>query len=136
MVRLLQSYCNRSKETSDLYRLIADAERSHATRKPRAPVYRSPRAPRKMGKSVNQQIVDAYLDGKDVTPLSQQFGAAPSTIRRALDRLGVERRPIGLGQEQIDQILELRTLGWAQKQIADAVGCSEGTVFNVMHRQR
>ncbi len=135
-VQVLQSYCNRGQETADLLRLVATAAKSKLVREPCAPVLPGVHTPKKMKKALNQQIVDAYLEGMDVTPLSKKFGVATSTIRRALDRFGVQRRQIGLSHEKIDQILELRALGWTQKKIADWVRCAGGTVFNVMHRAK
>lgn len=78
-----------------------------------------------------QEVVARYKAGLSTSRLAELFGTTDMTVRRTLDRHGVQRRP---KQERAGvtggQVAELRTAGWTWAQIAEWSGCSITTVRN------
>jgi transposase-like protein len=69
-----------------------------------------------MSKAISQQIVENYIAGTNVTPLAKEFGVDTSTVRRAIDRAGLNRRPRTLAEDTVDRILDLQAVIRTQAQ--------------------
>lgn len=77
------------------------------------------------------EVVARYERGMSTLQLAERFGTTESSVRRTLDRNGVERRP---RQERAgvtsQQIVEKREAGWTWAQVAAWAGCSPTTARN------
>jgi Helix-turn-helix domain of resolvase len=51
--------------------------------------------PKKLGPDAEQRVAALYGEGLTVVVIGKRFGVAASTIRRILDQLKIERRPLG-----------------------------------------
>jgi hypothetical protein len=77
------------------------------------------------------EVVARYKAGLSTLQLAERFGITDMSVRRTLDRHGVERRP---RQERLDinpqDVADRRALGWTWAQIAAWAGCSPTTARN------
>lgn len=77
------------------------------------------------------EAVARYQQGMTTLQLAERFGTTDTTIRRALTRHGVARRPTqARAGVTAGQVAELRTAGWTWAEIARWAGCSVTTARN------
>lgn len=85
---------------------------------------------------MNAQIVADYQSGMKATDVARKHGINEWTVRHRLRRSGVPLRPISMNQGEIALTFTLRAEGLSYERIAQRVGFSEGTVRNVLKRNR
>jgi DNA-directed RNA polymerase specialized sigma24 family protein len=86
---------------------------------------------RALSEAEELEVVARYQLGLTASQLAERFSTTDITIRRTLDRHGVDRRP---RQERAgvtaEQVAELRTAGRTWAEIAELAGCSITTARN------
>lgn len=86
---------------------------------------------RLLSKAEELEVVARYRLGLSTLQLAERFWTTDTTIRRTLDRHGVERRPKQARAEVTsERVAELRTAGWTWARIAEWAGCSVTTARN------
>lgn len=131
-VRLLQSHCNRERQTAHLERLRAQAATERVLRPEQAaPV---PRGPKRLSEATNAGIVADYKGGMKSSEIATKYGINAWTVRHRLRRAGVPLRSNSMSDDQIELTRQLRADGLSHARIAERVGFSEGTVRNVLKR--
>jgi DNA-directed RNA polymerase specialized sigma24 family protein len=53
---------------------------------------------KKLSPDAGKRIALLYVEGLTITTIAVRMGVAPSTIRRTLDSLKIERRPLGFAK--------------------------------------
>lgn len=87
--------------------------------------------PRVLTDEEEAEVVARYAAGLSTPRLAEMFGTTDTTIRRALDRHGVPRRPRQkTARVTTTQVAALRTAGWTWAQIAEWTDCSVTTARN------
>ncbi len=84
-----------------------------------------------------------YESGQSTTALGKKYGCAQDTVRRALDRAGIKRRPRGRRCGTLNkspyavganEIFRMRDEGKTVQQIAASIGCTRQNVSQVLVR--
>jgi lambda repressor-like predicted transcriptional regulator len=73
-------------------------------------------------------LAAAYRDGKTINELADRYGIHRVTTASLLRRLGVERRRVGLSDEQVDEASRLYPEGWSLARLAERYGVNDMTV--------
>lgn len=99
---------------------------------PPKPVARNLR--RRLAPEVREAILSRYEAGESALALSQEYDISRDGLRRLLKRAGVTiRTQFVVTPKVTQQIVQLYERGLTIKQVAVKVGCSYGTVRNVLH---
>ncbi len=131
-MRLLRSYCNRERATSQLRSLLTRALREDVTR-PEA--LDAPRVGSKqLSTEANAAIVADYEAGLRATEIARKYSINESTVHHRLKRAGVAKRPNSMSEDEITLAVALRADGHSYDRIAERVGFSATTVRNMLKR--
>jgi DNA-directed RNA polymerase specialized sigma24 family protein len=77
------------------------------------------------------EVVLRYKVGASAPRLAERFGVHEATIRRALDRAGVSRRPRQAALPVTrNQVAVMRVAGYSWREIAERLHCSPSTARN------
>jgi DNA-binding transcriptional regulator LsrR (DeoR family) len=73
-------------------------------------------------------FVADYQAGMTINDLADAYGIHRWTVMRQLDRLGVERRQLGLRPEHVQAAARLYNAGWSLAGVGDKFGVTASTV--------
>jgi DNA-binding CsgD family transcriptional regulator len=90
----------------------------------------SVRGASRLTKQQNEQIAVLYNAGRTPSEIAIELGTTPGTVHHRLNRMGVERRPLGMTTNQVDEAVTLREQGAPVQQIAARLGFAYNTVRN------
>jgi DNA-binding NarL/FixJ family response regulator len=124
LVRLLGRYLNSETEVARLSDLCTRASGDRVERTAASSV----RGPSRLTRQQNEQIAILYEAGRTPTEIAAELGTTPGTVHHRLNRMGVERRPLGMTKSQIDEAVTLREQGTPVQQIAARLGFAYNTV--------
>ena len=116
---------NLKPETKRVLDLVKRARTEHVELAPRTP---RPHGTSRLTTSQNKQIVDLYQAGWKPVDIAREIGTTEWTVHHRLNRLGVERRPIGLTPEQCREAVRLYQDGDSLRQIGLKLGFNDKTV--------
>ena len=88
----------------------------------------SVRGASRLTKQQNEQIAALYEAGRTPTEIALELGTTPGTVHHRLNRMGVERRPLGMTASQVDEAVALREHGTPVQEIAARLGFAYNTV--------
>jgi len=94
------------------------------------PVARAYQRQKHLSRDEQAQVAERYLAGENVSELARAFGCHRDAIRRALDRLGVERRDNRTPKVNVEKARQLYESGLTAAQIAAEFGVSPTAVLN------
>lgn len=132
-VGVLRNYCNRERQTTDLYSLRDEALSSPPPFRSRIPGG-SPR-PKKLSSSVVSQLVSDYSAGIPIHELAKKYAVHRATISGHLDRVGVSKRPRGMSEAQIDEAVQDYAAGQSLEKIGNRLGFDSTTVLRELRRR-
>lgn len=122
--RLLGRYLNSETEVERLRDLCGRT----AARRPERTQPPSVRGASRLTKQQNEQIATLYGAGRTPTEIALELGTTPGTVHHRLNRMGVERRPLGMTKSQVDEAVALREHGTPVQKIAARLGFSYNTI--------
>ena len=122
---MLGHYLNLKPETKRIRDLRSRAVSEHVERKTPAP---RPRGASRLTARQNARIADLYQEGWKPVDIAREVGTTEWTVHHRLNRLGVERRPIGLTPEQCREAVRLYQDGDSLRQIGLKLGFNDKTV--------
>ncbi len=103
-VHLLGRYLNSQTEVEKIRDLLERAASGRVVR-----TYSpSLRGAARLTLKQNEQIVKLYQAGRTPTEIAIEIGTTAGTVHHRLNRMGIERRPLGMTTDQIDQSVALR----------------------------
>jgi len=126
VVRLLGRYLYSDTEVKRISHLRERAAAQHVVRDSPSSV----RGPARLTKQQNEQIAVLYNAGRTPSEIAIELGTTPGTVHHRLNRMGVERRPLGMTTNQVDEAVTLREQGAPVQQIAARLGFAYNTVRN------
>jgi IS30 family transposase len=123
-VHLLGRYLNSETEVERIRDLCRRAAEEHVERNYSPAVRRRSR----LTKQQNEQIATLYEAGRTPTQIAKEIGTTPGTVHHRLNRMGVERRPLGMTASQVAEAVRLREQGISVQQIASQLGFAYNTI--------
>jgi lambda repressor-like predicted transcriptional regulator len=124
MVELVRLYSNPEAGLKRLLKLLVKATSSPRTRE--RPTSRQAQV--RLDHYQANALAAAYRDGKTINELADRYGIHRVTAASLLRRLGVERRRVGLSDEQVDEASRLYPEGWSLARLAERYGVNDMTV--------
>lgn len=106
-MRLLGRYLNSKTEVDQITRLCKRATSEHVERVSPTTV----RGPARLTKQQNERIVALYKAGQGPVDIAVELGTTEWTVHHRLNRLGVERRPISMTDNEIREALPFNDEG-------------------------
>ena len=133
-VGVLKTYCNRERETSDLYSLLEQAKSS----KPRIrlPKRGIGKSTRKLSPTVAAEIVEFYQNGMPTHEIAQRLNIHRITVSNYLELAAVAKRPKGLTSEQTNEAVAAYEAGDSFATIGRRLGFSPMTISLALRRRR
>ena len=123
-MRLLGRYLNFGSETERIRELCRRAASERVERTYAPPT----RSVSRLTASENEKIAALYERGMRATEIAQEMGVNVCTVHHRLNRMGVQRRTVGLSPSQILEAKRLYESGESLRQIGFKVGFHDKTV--------
>ena len=124
-MRLLGRYLNSKTEVERIARLCKKAASEHVERVSATTV----RAPARLTKQQNAEIVALYVAGRGPAEIAREVGTTEWTVHHRLNRLGVERRlPRRMTEQQCQEAVERYSAGESLRQISLKLGFNDKTI--------
>lgn len=113
-MRLLGRYLNIEREKAQVLALLRRAQSEEVKRTHSA---RPARAPAGLTVNQNEEIVKLYWDGLKPVDIARELGTTEWTVHHRLDRMNVERRPMGMTDADARRAVELHKEGLSMRKI-------------------
>ena len=128
MVGVLRNYCNRERQTSDLCKLLVDAQMSPLRLVSRQPLERYSRA-KKLDFGQAERLVSAYLGGESIAAIAKELGVHRTTVADHLTRAGIEKRSKSMSSAQIEEAVQDYVAGQSLEKIGKRLSFDSTTVL-------
>lgn len=90
----------------------------------------SVRGPARLTKTQNEEIAVLYDAGWRPADIARAIGTTEWTVHHRLNRIGVERRPIGMTDAEIREAVRLYKANESMRQISLKLGYNDKTIKN------
>jgi IS30 family transposase len=131
-VRLLGRYLNSKSEVNRITRLCKRAASQEVRRSDPTSV----RGPARPTQEQNNEIEALYTAGWRPVEIARTLGTTEWTVHHRLNRLGVQRRPISMTAEEIQEALRLNDEGMPITELTKRFNRSWKTIWKELRKAR
>jgi len=93
---------------------------------------RQRRAQQRLTEDRARQLIAEYLAGANMRQVAERWGVHRTTVATQLRRAGVNPRPSGLGNQDVDEATQLYADGWSLARLGKRYECSADTVRSAL----
>ena len=123
-MRVLGRYLNSGTEAKRIRDLCKRAASEHVERSPAATSARTT----KLASALKVEIAKRYQEGERPVDLAREYGISEWRVQELRRRFGLEKHPIGMSDDEIDNAVLLFTEGLSFNKIGARVGRDPKTV--------
>jgi len=112
LLHLLGHYLNSRPEAERVRTIIAHAQKEQV---PRVSIQLPPRPQARLTAGQNAKITELYKSGMRAIDIARKLGVTEWTVHHRLNRLGIERRIVGMNETDKRQAMQMYELGESRR---------------------